>query len=278
MKKLLTTFYKSLVGQTFVSKSTGVCKADFADSFPRVGFLTDKDKADLEEILKIKIKNFAFYEQALVHRSYMHVLKNKDKICFSNERLEFFGDAILEFVVSEHLFGLFVNEFEGALTKMRSNIVSGKSLAICCRELGLEKYLMVSFSAKKNMDAGTGESMVSDMMEAIIGAVYLDNDMNAAREFIINRLLPIVMEKGLMKDTNYKSKFMETVQADGYSSPIYKTEEEIGLPHNRQYKVAAYVDDEFFATGEGKSKKEAEQNAAKNALNNYKKRCTEPKK
>lgn len=279
MKKLLKTLYKSLLGHEYLKNSGDFhgCP-ELSEAFPEVGLLNENDRTDLERILKVKIKNSALYEQAFIHRSYMHVLKVEKRFCLSNERLEFFGDAILEFVVSEYLFGLFIDEFEGGLSKMRANIVSGKSMAICCKELGLDKYLKVSYSAKKNLDGGSGESMISDLMEAVIGAVYLDNDLETVRNFIIELLLPIVMEKGLLKDTNYKSKFMETVQADGYSTPTYETLKEEGPPHSRYYEVGAFIEDKLQAKGSGRSKKEAEQNAAKIALNNYLKDCEKAKK
>ncbi len=266
MKQFLRHVYNNIKDGKFAKLESGIRN----DIPTHKGILNAKEKESLEKHLGLKINNPAYYEEACTHRSYTHVLSKKMGVeSLSNERLEFFGDAILEFVVTEYLFHLYTNEFEGELTKMRSNIVSRKSMAICGFELGLHKFLKASFSAQSTLESGKGNVMISDMMEAIIGAIYLDNDMEVVQDFILGKLLPIIFEKDLLQNDNYKGTFMEIVQADGLSTPYYKLLEEIGQSHNKEFTFAAMIDDKEYGRGKGSNKKEAEKEAAKNALENY---------
>jgi ribonuclease III len=199
-----------------------------------------------------------------LHRSYLQVLN--DNRLLSNERLEFLGDSILGMVVAEYLFSLHTHVPEGELTKMRSWLVNASSLAVCAKKIGLEKFIMLSYSAEKSLETGS-ESILSDALEAIIGAIYLDSGIETAREFITNSLLPIEMNSSAMKDRNYKSILLETVQAQGLESPKYYVIDEQGPDHDKLFIVGVYIDNLLTATGTGKNKKQAEQEAAKNALN-----------
>ena len=232
-------------------------------NFPKVGFLTSDFKQDLELILGVKINRVEFFEQALIHRSYLQVLS--DSKYLSNERLEFFGDSILSMVITEYLFSLHVNTLEGDLTKMRSWLVNQNSLALCARKFHLDKFIMMSHSAAKSIEQGSN-SILSDCVESIIAAIYLDSGMDAVRKFILDSLLPIMMSKRVMVDKNYKSILLETVQAQGKSSPRYEVIEESGPDHDKEFKIGVYVESNLLALGTGKSKKLAEQDAAYKAL------------
>lgn len=236
-------------------------KSVHAVEFPIIGFLNDKKKTALEQRLGVSISNVAIYEQALVHRSLLPQMQGK---AMSNERLEFLGDSILGMVVAEYLFYHFRDNMEGELTKMRSWLVNKRSLAICARSLRLEDFIQVSFSANQSLLKGN-ETILADALEAVIAAVYLDSGIQTVRKFILRTLIPILNESPL-QDANYKSKFLELVQAQGQESPKYVVLEEVGPAHERTFTVAVTVGGVQFGVGVGKSKKDAEQLAAKNAL------------
>jgi len=242
-------------------------KTSHLGDFPKVGFLSLEKKTQLEDILGLNIHRIEFFEQSLTHRSYLQVLANES--FYSNERLEFLGDAILGMIVGEYLFSLHSNVLEGELTKMRSWLVSRNSLALCAKKLELDKFLMMSHSAEKCLHNGS-ESILSDTLEAIIAAIYLDSGFEICKSFIINQLLPIMMTNRLMVDHNYKSLLLEKVQSQGKPSPYYNILNEEGPDHEKTFTVGVYVEDELLACGTGKSKKQAEQEAAKKALKTVK--------
>jgi ribonuclease-3 len=136
---------------------------------------------------------------------------------------------------------------------------------LCAKKIGLEKLIMLSYSAEKSMVQGS-ESILADALEAIIAAIYLDAGIESAKKFIVNSLLPIEMNFSVMKDTNYKSILLEKVQSNGNEAPKYTVIEETGPSHDRVYNVGVHVNEILVATGSGKNKKQAEQSAAKNAL------------
>lgn len=237
--------------------------SDQKGNFPLVGFLTNGKKAKLEEILGLSIKRKELFEQALIHRSYLQIL-DSDAI-MSNERLEFLGDAVLGMIVAEYLFSLHSHVDEGDLTKMRSWLVNSNSLALCSKKLGLDKFIMLSYSAEKSLENGS-DSIIADGLESIIGAIYLDSGLEIAKRFIINSLMPIEMDLALMKDTNFKSNLLEYVQAKGMEAPSYSVLEEEGPAHDKTFTVGVYIEDKLIALGKGKNKKQAEQLSAKKAL------------
>jgi len=232
-------------------------------NFPLVGYLNSERKTELEEILNISIKSTEIFEQALLHRSYLQVL-NDNKI-LSNERLEFLGDSVLGMVVADYLFSLHSHVPEGELTKMRSWLVNASSLTLCARKLGLERFIKMSYSAEKSVEHGCN-SILADTVEALIGAIYLDSGLEAVKNFIVNSLLPIEMNNSVMQDTNYKSILLESVQAEGKESPHYMVLDEKGPDHDKMFTIGVYIENQLVATGTGKNKKQAEQSAAKKAI------------
>ncbi|MFN8367559.1 MAG: ribonuclease III [Candidatus Kapaibacterium sp.] len=231
--------------------------------FTVVEFLRDERLRDFEKNIGCKIKKAEYFEQALTHRSYLQVKQHA--LQYSNERLEFLGDSILGMIVAEYLFDQHKQVQEGELTKMRSWLVNKKSLAICARKINLDKFLLLSYSASQSLSKGN-DSMLADALEALIAAIYLDAGLEDARHFIEDRLLPMMVNESLMQDTNFKSLLLEYVQAQGKSAPRYAVVEEVGPDHDKEFTVAVYVSEEVAGIGIGKNKKEAEQNAAKNAL------------
>jgi ribonuclease III len=262
MKDLFNNFYHGILRFTPLKLFYKI-ESNRSGSFPPIGFLNETRKQELEKALGIEIKHPEFFEQALTHRSYLQVLN--DTQCFSNERLEFLGDAVLGMVIADYLFFLYANELEGELTKMRSWLVNRKTLAYCSRELKLDTFIMMSYGAAKSLEHGS-ESILADSLESVIAAIYIDSGLEAARKFIYNSLLPIIANKNIMHDANYKSILLETVQAKGYSAPKYLVLDERGPDHDKEFTVGVYIDELLLGEGDGKSKKQAEQTAAQQAL------------
>lgn len=238
-------------------------KASHKGNFPVIGFLNEESIEKLEHCLSISIKHPEYFEQALIHRSYLQVI-SKPGSC-SNERLEFLGDAVLGMITAEYLFSLHTNVLEGELTKMRSWLVNKHSLAMAAKKINLDDFLQLSYSAEKSLKKGS-ESILADALEAVIAAIYLDSGIEQARKFIRNTLFPVMLNRKIMSDKNFKSILLEAVQSEGKSSPVYHVISEIGPDHDKEFKVGVYVDDILLGQGSGKSKKEAEQDAAKHAL------------
>ncbi|MGQ9818626.1 MAG: ribonuclease III [Candidatus Kapaibacteriales bacterium] len=262
MKNFIDAIYKGFL--RFSLKNRPVVFDSPLKNTPTIGFLTPERKQLLEEKLGITIHHVELFEQALLHRSYLHLLPKG--FFHSNERLEFLGDSVLGMVISDFLFRQNENLLEGDLTKIRSWLVNKHSLSICAKKLELDKFIMVSFATAKSIERGS-ESILSDAMEAIIGAIYLDSGFEQVHSFIITRLIPLLQEENILEDRNFKSILMETVQAQGKQPPIYEVLEESGPSHDKTFVIGVFVDQVLLAKGIGKSKKEAEQDAARNALN-----------
>jgi ribonuclease-3 len=180
--------------------------------------------------------------------------------------LEFLGDAILSFVVAEHLFRTYPEMEEGNLTKLRSRLVNRKILAQRSKDLHLSDFLLLSTSAAQSIDSGS-ESIIADAFESIVGALYLDGGFTAAKRFIYASLLmnPEVFNSAMMDD-NYKSALLEYVQARSLGIPRYAVTQEEGPEHDRRFTVEVTIGTHSWGVGSGRSKKEAEQSAAADAL------------
>lgn len=218
----------------------------------------------LEKNLDLKFNNPSLLKEALTHRSYLNEFK-KQKIQ-SNERLEFLGDSILSFIVSSWLFEEFPIFPEGKLTNLRSNLVKTTSLAQIAQKLKIGDYLLLS-KGEKDSSGQKNPTLIANALEAIIGAVFLDQGIESVQIFIKRNFQSILKETiktGRLKD--YKSLLQEKIQAQMSESPIYKTIKEQGPEHNKIFTVSVMTDRGALATGEGKSKQKAEQQAAKEAL------------
>ena len=224
---------------------------------------TNFDFTRFTEAIQYKPSNWKLFLQALLHRSYLQFLDAKWN---SNERLEFLGDAILNFVVAEHLFITYPEMEEGELTKLRSRLVNRKILAQRAKDLHLPDFLLLSSSAAQSIDSGS-ESIIADAVESVIGALYLDGGLETARTFIYATLLknPEVFNSA-MADDNYKSTLLEYAQAHSLGIPRYSVIQEEGPEHDRRFTIEVFIGAQSCGRGFGRSKKEAEQAAASRAL------------
>jgi len=213
----------------------------------------------------ITFKNKDLLKQALTHRSWINE-NNKD--FGTNERLEFLGDAILEFVVSKDIYERFPDKEEGYLTSLRANLVNTKNLAEIANRLEVGKQIYLS---KGEEDGGGREnpSLLADTLEAIIGGLFLDQGLDTAEKFIKDNILIDVEKKTLTSLKDPKSLLQEKVQALGLSAPKYQVIEEVGPAHDRQFTIEVMIDNKKISKGTGKSKSEGEQDAAIKALSSY---------
>ena len=212
---------------------------------------------ELEQKIGYKFSDFSLLERAMMHSSYTNERHLPKYRC--NERLEFLGDAVLELVSSEFLFHAHPDMPEGELTKTRASMVCEPSLAFCARELKLGEYLLLG----KGEDATGGrqrDSVTSDAMEALIGAIYLDGGFANAKEFIHRFVLNDLEHRKLFFDS--KTILQEIVQAHFREHIQYELVNEEGPDHNKSFEVAVYIGRDCLGTGKGRTKKAAEQEAA----------------
>ena len=224
----------------------------------------------IEELAKkigVKFNDLNLLEQAVTHRSYLN--EHRDYKLEHNERLEFLGDAVLELVVTEHLYNNYPSNPEGEMTNWRAALVNGEMLAIISRELGVEEHLKMSRGEAK--DTGRARQyLLANAFEAITGAIYLDQKTKGyavCRKFILKYVvtkLPNIIEKKLYLDA--KSRFQEEAQERSGLTPSYRVLEETGPDHDKKFVVGAYIGEDLAAKGEGLSKQEAQRNAAEKAL------------
>lgn len=220
----------------------------------------------LEKTIGITFTNKQTLEGAFFHRSYLNESRHARA---SNERLEFLGDAVLSFLTSHFLYTTYPNYPEGILTNIRSSLVKTKSLSDVAQELHLGELLMLS---KGEEDSGgrANPSLLADVFEALLGAVFLDQGMQMAKKLLDTYLFPktaaIVENKQYV---DYKSMLQEIVQEQSRISPTYRVSKSEGPDHNKTFWVDAIVGEAVVGVGQGKSKQEAEQAAAANALEKH---------
>lgn len=225
---------------------------------------------ELENKIGINFRNIDLLLEAITHRSYLNEQPNWR--VSHNERLEYLGDAVLEVIVSETLFKRPENWSEGHMTLIRAALVNYQMLAKIAKEIGLEKYILMSKGESKDTSKAK-EVILANTFEAIIGAIYLDKGFEAAKKFVskfvLNRLEEIIKSKSY-KDA--KSELQEIIQEELKLTPTYKVLEEKGPPHARVFKIGVYFNNKLIAQGTGLSKQEGELEAAKKALQKYKNR------
>lgn len=215
----------------------------------------------LENKIGYKFKNQAFLKQALTHSSYA----NEQKInkIGNYERVEFLGDAVLELVSSEFLFKEHPDIPEGELTKLRASMVCEPALAFCANDLDLKNFILLG-RGEESTGGRNRDSIVSDVMEAVIGAIYLDGGMEPAKEFISRFILSDLENKRLFYDS--KSNLQELIQGKLKKEFHYELLEESGPEHDKVFEVELFMEGECIGKGSGKNKKAAEQQAAYKAL------------
>lgn len=227
---------------------------------------TENNKfSEFRRKVKIYFSDSRMLKQAFTHRSYI----NEDKtltVSDSNERLEFLGDSVLQLAVTDFLYRKYPKCQEGELTQFRSALVNTTIFADVAEKLGMREYLLLAKGA--TFETSTEyRHILADAFEAFIGALYLDQGYSTAQGFIVKHLFPHIeeiMEKRLWRD--WKTVFQEKAQKHALTTPIYRVLSELGVPHDKTFVVAVLIGEEFVAEGTGKSKKEAERQAAGEAL------------
>jgi ribonuclease III len=220
---------------------------------------------ELEEKLGYTFKNKDNIVLALTHSSYANELKNQKLT--SNERLEFLGDAVLNISISEKIYKSYSGLAEGELTRVRASIVCEPSLMFCSNKLNVGEYILLG-KGEEITGGRSRTSILSDAFEAIIGAIYIDGGLENAKSFIYKQMDKIIEDS--IKGTifmDFKTQFQEEMQKNSDCKISYEIICEKGPDHNKIFVSQVKVNDKIMGTGEGKSKKEAEQSAAKAALN-----------
>lgn len=222
-----------------------------------------KDLSVLENKLGIKFKNQNLLQQALVHRSFLN--ENPDFELDHNERLEFLGDAVLELVVTQHLYANYPNP-EGELTNWRAALVNAKKLAEVAEEIGLNDFVMLSRGEAKDVGRAR-QYILANALEALIGSIYLDQGIETTKNFVekfVLKHLPQILKGGSWRDA--KSLFQEEAQERVGITPSYEVLDEWGPDHAKHFKIGVFLEDELVAEGGGVSKQEAQQRAAEEGL------------
>ncbi len=220
----------------------------------------------LAEQVGVKFNDISLLRTAVTHRSYLN--ENRGAVSEHNERLEFLGDAVLELVVTSFLFKKYPKKAEGELTAYRSAIVNTVSLTKVAEHIGLGEYMLLSKGEAK--DIGRARAIIiANAVEALIGAIYLDQGYDSADKFVAEHILNVInideiVSKKLWSDA--KSRFQEKAQDKVGTTPSYRTLKEVGPDHNKQFTLGVFLGDVQIATGSGASKQEAEQKAAEKAL------------
>jgi ribonuclease III len=216
----------------------------------------------LEEALAIHFQDPTLLELALTHRSYIYEAPGEGRS--SNERLEFLGDSILAFASTDFLYRAFPDLSEGELTDVRAFLVKTETLAHFAREIELGSFLLMGRGEKHS---GGGKRVLASAFEALLGAIYLDQGIEAVQRFLLHRIEPLahtVISQRLFKDN--KSLFQERAQANNGVTPYYRLVGQEGPSHNREFTVEVMLGEEIAGQGRGRNKQTAEQEAAYAAL------------
>jgi ribonuclease-3 len=226
--------------------------------------MQEKDFGKFEKIINVNFNSKDLLKQALTHRSFLNehkALKGKH-----NERLEFLGDAVLELVITDYLYDKYPEKNEGDLTSIRSALVNAQICAEVAKKLEVNDFLLLSRGETKDVGRAR-QYILANALEAIIGAIYVDTGYEKAKDFILEHIAPMtekIVKEELWVDA--KSKFQEKAQDIEGTTPSYKTTKEIGPDHDKKFTVGVFIGNEMVAEGEGDSKQDAEQSAARNAL------------
>ncbi len=224
----------------------------------------DIDLTKLQKLLNVQFADTKVLLSAITHRSYLN--EHREATWEHNERLEFLGDAVLELVVTDYLFHKYPEKPEGELTAVRAALVNTVSLASASEQMGVNEYLLMSKGESKDVGRAR-QYILANAFEACIGAIYIDQGYDAAKEFIAGRLFPKtdeIVHKRLWQDA--KSRFQELAQEHASVTPTYETIAQEGPDHDRVFTVGVYLRKELVAEGNGRSKQEAEQQAAERAV------------
>lgn len=217
-----------------------------------------------EERAGVIFKDKSLLKQAFTHRSYIN--ENRSSGLLHNERLEFLGDAVLELVVTDYLYGRMKESDEGDLTSLRSALVNADTCSLVAQTLGMNDYLLLSKGEAKD-NGRARQYILANTLEALIGAIYIDQGYESAKKFILMHVVSStehIIKEGAWIDS--KSLFQEKAQDEMGQTPQYKTLKESGPDHDKHFTVGVYVGNDLLGEGDGKSKQDAEQEAARAAL------------
>ena len=217
---------------------------------------------EFENIIQYQFKNKQLLTEALSHSSYAN---EKKKTRNSNERLEFLGDSVLSVIVSQYLFEHFSHLPEGELTKIRASLVCEKSLYNFAQRIRLGDFLLLG-KGEEHTGGRERPSILADAFEAVIAAIYLDGGLEAARKHVLKFIPDDIDKKSLTAFSDYKTILQEVIQKNPEEKVEYILADQTGPDHNKAFKVQVCLNSNVIGTGTGKSKKEAEQMAAKEAL------------
>lgn len=218
-------------------------------------------REEVEHLLGMRIRNLAYYQEALLHKSAVKLYG----AVRSNERLEFIGDSVLNLVIACYLFTMYPHENEGFMTKLRTRIVSGKCLSMIAKQMNIHNHIRMNDKALRQK-WNENPRILEDTFESLIGAIYLDLGLFFAKDFIITQIQHYVNFDQLMIDTNYKDMLMRYTQSNAMSLPEYVLHNEDGPNHNKSFCIHVFIDGVMRGTGTAKNKKQAEQHAAYHAL------------
>ena len=249
---------------------------DFTRASSPTDFSTEHvSRTVVEHIVGMRVKNMELYQRALVHKSIQKSIKKtpqylvKPYLLKSNETLEFLGDAVLGLVIAEYLFKNFPKENEGFLTRIRTKLVKGKTLANFSQQLKLGPHILMSRHVV-NIDGRKNKRILEDAFEAFVGAIYLDLGIDFARAFILRLVEKYINEVNVFEDDNYKDLLLRYSQHKGIELPMYNTVLQEGPPHQRTFTMEVVLFEKPQGRGKAKSKKEAEQLAAQQAIQKLK--------
>jgi ribonuclease-3 len=229
------------------------------------------NKLEFQENIKYEFKNPAYLEKALTHSSF---IKEKSERCGkNNERLEFLGDAFFDAIISEELYNRLEDVGEGKLTKLRASIVCEKSLAEQARTLNLGEFLSMG-KGEERMGGRDRDSILADAMEAVIAAIFLDGGYDKTKKFVL-KIFAGTIENALCGKVkkDYKTELQELLQVNGDVKILYQIDKAEGPDHDKTFYISLFCNDKIIGKGLGKSKKEAEQDAAKAALESGEEKC-----
>jgi len=229
-------------------------------------------REEIEKLLNIRPINIFHYQRAFVHKSILKYTQNNptavEYMKDSYERYEYLGDSILNMVVAEYLFLKFKDKQEGFLTRIRTKLVNRQNLSFFARKLNLGSYILMGYNVEK-INGRNNDRILEDIFEALICAIRLDLGLEKARKFIVSMIEEHINFKDIIVDSNYKDILLRFCQSKLGTTPTYDIVETNGPPHKRTFKICCVIQGVKYSCGEGKSKKDAEQQSAFNTLTHF---------
>ena len=216
--------------------------------------------------------NYEFKDKDLLALSFVHrsfVNEHRDTVKEHNERLEFLGDTVLSILIAEYLYREYPDKLEGEMSRLRSRLVEASACIAYAQKLDIEEYVLLSKGERMNGGRGR-ESILADLFEAVIGAIYLDGGIDASKDFLFDNFFDEIKDMIAEPAHNWKAELQDFVQKRFQQTPKYEVFRERGPDHNKIFEVFVVVNNKKIAAGEGGSKKEAQQAAASAALDKIK--------